>query len=74
VTKDYLNNEKLERSIEKSVRLQRHREVVVSCPPFVKVKKGGTFRCTAATKRGPAFFLVTIRDDRGNVHFEAVNR
>lgn len=74
VAKDYLNNEKLERSIERSVRVQRHREVFVSCPPFVRIAKGGTFRCVAATKGAPAYFRVTMRDNKGNVHFEAVPR
>jgi hypothetical protein len=74
VSKKYLNNEKLERAIEQSVLAQRHREVAVSCPPFVRIKKGATFNCTAATRRGTVRFLVRIKDDRGNVHYETVPR
>lgn len=70
VPHNYINNEKVERAIEQSVRVQRHREVVASCPPFVRIKKGASFECQAATKRGPATFRVTIKDDRGNVHYE----
>ncbi len=70
----YIDNEKVERSIERSVRQQRHRQVFVSCPALVKIKRGGTFTCFAPTRRGNATFRVTMKDDKGNVHYEAARR
>lgn len=70
----YINNERVERAIERSVREQRHRPVVVSCPAFVKIKKGGTFKCIASPQRGHAYFRVTMTDDKGSVHYETTPR
>ncbi len=70
----YIDNERVERSIERSVLQQRRRQVFVSCPALVKIKKGGTFTCVAPTRRGNALFRVTMKDARGDVHYEAVRR
>jgi len=67
----YIDNEKVERSIERSVRHQRHRQVFVSCPSLVKIRKGATFTCVAPTRRGDAMFRVTMKDAKGHVHYEA---
>ncbi len=69
----YINNEKVERSIEQSSRQQRRQRVVASCPALVKIKKGGSFTCVIATGRGDGKFRVTMKDEKGNVHYEAVS-
>ena len=63
---------KVEKGIEKSVRDQRDISAKATCPANVKIKKGSTFKCTAESARQVATFLVTQRDDRGNVSYKAV--
>ena len=69
--KDFIDNEKVERSIEKSVLEQRKRKVVASCPALQRVKKGGVFFCSVSAGQATTRFKVTVRDDRGTVHYEA---
>ena len=71
-TKDFIDNEKVERAIEKSVLEQRKRKVVASCPALQRVKKGGVFVCTVVSGTSTTRFKVTVQDDHGTVHYEAV--
>lgn len=66
-----LNTEKVERAIERSIRVQRGKNARVSCPSGVHQKKGLEFTCTADVKRTSTRFVVTQRDDAGQVHYEA---
>lgn len=66
-----LNTEKVERAIEQSIAEQRGKNARVSCPSGVHQKKGLEFACTAVVKRTSTRFVVTQRDDAGQVHYEA---
>lgn len=66
-----LDTEKVERAIEQSISVQRGKNARVSCPSGVHQKKGLEFACTAVVKRVSTPFVVTQRDDAGQVHYEA---
>lgn len=66
-----LDTEKVERAIEQSIAEQRGKNARVSCPSGVHQKKGLEFACTAVVKRESTRFVVTQRDDAGQVHYEA---
>ena len=66
-----LDTEKVERAIEQSISVQRGKNARVSCPSGVHQKKGLEFACTAVVKRVGTRFVVTQRDDAGQVHYEA---
>ena len=66
-----LNTEKIERAIEQSISEQRGKNARVSCPSGVHQKKGLEFACSAVVKRTSTRFVVTQRDDAGQVHYEA---
>ena len=66
-----LDTEKVERAIEQSISVQRGKDARVSCPSGVHQKKGLEFACTAVVKRVSTPFVVTQRDDAGQVHYEA---
>ena len=66
-----LDTEKVERAIERSISVQRGKDARVSCPAGVHQKKGLEFACTAVVKRVATRFVVTQRDDAGQVHYEA---
>jgi hypothetical protein len=58
-----LNTEKVERAIERSTLVQRHKRV--------HQKKGLVFSCTTLLTRGATRFVVTELDGAGQVHYEA---
>jgi hypothetical protein len=66
-----LNTEKVERAIEHSTLVQRHKRVHVSCPSGVYQKKGLVFSCTTLATHGATRFVVTELDGAGRVHYEA---
>jgi hypothetical protein len=66
-----LNTEKIERSIERSTFDQRKQRVHVSCPSGVHQQKGLVFSCIAVGARRNTRFVVTQKDDAGQVHYEA---
>lgn len=66
-----LNTEKVERSIEQSIKLQRDKTTHVSCPSGVHQKKGLVFTCTAKFKGDSTPFVVTQQDGAGRVHYIA---
>lgn len=66
-----LDTEKVERAIEQSISVQRGKSARVSCPSGVHQKKGLEFACTAVVQRVSTPFVVTQRDDAGQVHYEA---
>ena len=66
-----LYTEKVERAIEQSISEQRGKNARVSCPSGVHQKKGLEFACTAVVKRVGTRFVVSQRDDAGQVHYEA---
>ena len=66
-----LNTEKVERSIEGSIKLQRDKTAQVSCPSGVHQKKGLVFTCTAKFKGDSTPFVVTQQDGAGRVHYIA---
>lgn len=66
-----LDTEKVERAIEQSIASQRGKNARVSCPSGVHQKKGLEFSCSAVVKRTSTRFVVTQRDDAGQVHYEA---
>jgi hypothetical protein len=71
----YLDVGHVERSIERSIRSQRHLAATVVCPAKV-VQKPGKFACIATTysakkphKKTETPFLVTIRNSKGYVTY-----
>lgn len=66
-----LNTETIERSIEHTSLIERHKHVNVSCPSGVHQQKGLVFACTAVAKGGTARFIVTETDGEGRVHYRA---
>lgn len=66
-----LNTEKVERSIEHSIKAQREKTAHVSCPSGVHQKKGLVFTCTAKFKGETTPFVVTQLDGSGRVHYLA---
>ena len=66
-----LNNEKVERAIEKSSLVQRGKRPRVSCPSGVHQKKDLVFACTAVVGRASTRFVVTQTNGSGNVRYVA---
>ncbi len=46
------------------------KEVKVTCPDEVEAKAGGTFECDVDADGNTATFLITQKDDNGNVRWE----
>ncbi len=64
-----LNTDRVERSIEASIRAQRHLTATVSCPVNIEQKAKVVFDCQA-TFRGRQFpVVVTEVDGRGHVTY-----
>jgi hypothetical protein len=71
VSATILNTEKVERSIEHSISVQRGKTATVSCPSGVHQKQGLAFSCTALVKNASTQFDVTQRDGGGHVSYLA---
>jgi Domain of unknown function (DUF4333) len=68
-----LDPTRIEKAIEVSTAQQRHVVSIVVCPTGVKRQAGQQFACTATIASGQQFrFVVTEKDDKGNVHYQAV--
>lgn len=69
----FIDNEKIERAIEKSVKEQRNLRVFASCPANIPIQKGRYFICTVVTpdEKRSFRFRVTQKDDKGNVGYRA---
>lgn len=62
-----------EKAIAISIAQQRHQIAIVACPKDIEEKADVVFRCAAIEKSGHrTAFKVTQKDDKGNVHYEAV--
>src|SRR3954464_1410398 len=72
VGKTVLNTEEVERSIEKSIREQRHLDASVTCPVNIEQKKGNDFSCYADVNGKRFEFKVTQTDDDGHVTYAGV--
>jgi hypothetical protein len=67
-----LDTERVERSIEQSVKEQRNLEADVSCPVNIEQKKGNDFTCVAKVRGKEFEFRVTQTDSEGHVTYEGV--
>jgi hypothetical protein len=67
-----LNTEKVERSVERSIRAQRHLVATVSCPDNVEQRRGNNFTCFATI--GSRRYPVTVSQVDGNGHVQYVVR
>ena len=70
-TPTILDNEKVERAIERSSFEQREKVARASCPSGVHQSKGRTFTCTVAVGKATTRFRVMQLDDGGHVRYEA---
>jgi hypothetical protein len=67
-----LDATRIEKAIEVSVAQQRHVLSIAVCPTGVTRQAGRRFTCTATVASGRQFsFLVTQKDDKGNVTYQA---
>jgi hypothetical protein len=67
-----LDPTRIEKAIEVGVAQQRHVLSIAVCPTGVARQAGKRFTCTVTIASGQQFrFLVTERDDKGNVRYEA---
>ena len=67
-----LDATRIEKAIEVSVAQQRHILSIAVCPTGVTRQAGRQLTCTATLASGRQFsFLVTEKDDKGNVHYQA---
>lgn len=60
-------------AITDSIRNQRDITAEVTCPEDIQQAKGVTFVCEAATRNGRTEFVVTQKDDQGNVDYVAAD-
>lgn len=68
-----LNTETVERSIEQSIKTQRHLRSHVTCPSGVHQQKDLVFVCSAALQGGGTTqFRVRQTDDKGHVTYLGV--
>jgi hypothetical protein len=69
----FLDNEKIERSIEGSILQQRHKPAAAQCPALELKKKGVVFTCIAITRNGVRTpFKVTEVDGNGHVKYVGI--
>jgi hypothetical protein len=68
-----LDATRIEKAIEVSTAQQRHVLSIAVCPTGIARQTGKRFTCTATIANGQQFrFLVTEKDDKGDVHYQAV--
>ncbi len=60
-------------AITDSIREQRDATAEVDCPERVRQAKDVTFVCEATTRYGRTAFVVTQKDDEGNVDYVAAD-
>jgi hypothetical protein len=68
----FLNNETIERSIERSILAQRHVQAFVSCPALIRIQRNQRFTCVAIVPRNRRFYVrvTQVGDTGGHVHYE----
>jgi Domain of unknown function (DUF4333) len=67
-----LDSTRIEKAIEVSVAQQRHVLSIAVCPSGVARQAGKQFTCTVTIGNGQqSRFLVTEKDDKGNVRYQA---
>jgi hypothetical protein len=67
-----LDATRIEKAIEVSIAQQRHVLSIAVCPTRVARQAGKQFTCTVTTANGQQVrFLVTQKDDKGHVNYQA---
>ncbi len=69
----FLDTKVVALAITDSIREQRDATAEVDCPEQVRQAKGVAFVCTATTRHGRTEFVVTQKDDAGNVDYVAAD-
>lgn len=69
----FLDTKVVALAITDSIRNQRDATAEVDCPEQVRQAKGVTFVCEATSRHGRTAFVVTQKDDRGNVDYVAAD-
>ncbi|MBF6620295.1 MAG: DUF4333 domain-containing protein [Patulibacter sp.] len=69
----FLDTKVVALAITDSIRNQRDMTAEVTCPEQIPQAKGVTFVCEAATRNGRSEFVVTQKDDQGNVDYVAAD-
>lgn len=67
----FLDTKVVALAITDSIRNQRDATAEVDCPEKVRQAKGVTFVCEATSRFGRTAFVVTQKDDEGNVDYVA---
>lgn len=67
----FLDTKVVALAITDSIRDQRNATAEVDCPEQVRQAKGVTFVCEATSRHGRTAFVVTQKDDEGNVDYVA---
>lgn len=65
----FLDTKVVALAITDSIRDQRNATAEVECPDRVRQAKGVTFVCDATSRHGHTTFVVTQKDDEGNVDY-----
>lgn len=69
----FLDTKVVALAITDSIRNQRNATAEVDCPEQVRQAKGVTFVCEATSRHGRTSFVVTQKDDQGNVDYVAAD-
>lgn len=69
----FLDTKVVALAITDSIRNQRNATAEVDCPQNVRQAKGVTFVCDATSRHGHTAFVVTQKDDEGNVDYVAAD-
>lgn len=67
----FLDTKVVALAITDSIRNQRNATAEVDCPERIRQAKGVTFVCEAVSRHGRTPFVVTQKDDEGNVDYVA---
>lgn len=67
----FLDTKVVALAITDSIRDQRNATAEVDCPDQIRQAKGVTFVCEATSRHGRTAFVVTQKDDKGNVDYVA---
>lgn len=67
----FLDTKVVALAITDSIRNQRNATAEVDCPEQIRQAKGVTFVCEATSRHGRTAFVVTQKDDKGNVDYVA---
>lgn len=67
----FLDTKVVALAITDSIRNQRNATAEVDCPEGIRQAKGVTFVCEVTSRHGRTAFVVTQKDDKGNVDYVA---